>query len=120
MIGFHEDDIVTPEERRAVKSLLTGAVVWAAMAALIFLVMSACTVTGAPSQVRPAGPREVVTGVTQPACAFLCWLTVTVTDSEGARVNGAESVSITKPITTSTSVEADIGPRAPQPPVPKP
>jgi hypothetical protein len=65
---------------------------------------SGCSVVSPPQQSRAPGPREVVTGVTQPTCTFLCWLTITVTDSEGAKVDGASSVSISKPITTSTEV----------------
>jgi hypothetical protein len=67
------------------------------------------------------GPREIIGRVEQPACTFICTITVTVTDSEGARVaGGVGAVTITKPITTTTSVTESNEVGVPTPPgVPK-
>jgi hypothetical protein len=95
---------VTPEETRAAWRSLAWTIAVVILAIVAALVLAGCATTAT----RPAGPREVVSGVAQPACAFLCWLTITVTDSEGAKVNGAESVSIVKPISTSTEVSGGV------------
>jgi hypothetical protein len=102
---------MTPEEHRiAWRRLAWATVVWILVAFFIFAIASVTTGCAAsPSTLnREAGPREVASVISQPTCAFLCWLTVTITDSEGAKVEGAASVAITKPISTSTSVTTEL------------
>jgi hypothetical protein len=67
----------------------------------VLLALPGCASTTAENV---KGPREMVGRVEQPTCAFLCWLTVTITDQEGAKVDSAGAVSISKPLTTSTDV----------------